>query len=111
VNAEERFEELVAEFADQPDVTVPDAGGGFGSGTLRVQGKVFAMLVRGRLVVKLPKRRVDALVDAGEGVRFDANKGRPMREWFTLDPASDLEWSSLGHEALTFVSPSQQGRQ
>jgi hypothetical protein len=26
------------------------------------------------LVVKLPKARVDALVGAGEGVRFDANE-------------------------------------
>ena len=35
----------------------------------------FAMLVRGRLVVKLPRARVDAAVVEGAGVRFDANRG------------------------------------
>jgi hypothetical protein len=54
---------------------------GFGADTLRVNNKIFAMPVRGRLVVKLPKARVDALASAGQGVRFDANKGTPMREW------------------------------
>jgi hypothetical protein len=37
-------------------------------------GRIFATLVRGQLVVKLPRSRVYELVSAGEGVRFDANK-------------------------------------
>lgn len=41
-----------------------------------------------------------ALVTAGEGVRFDANKGTPMKEWFALDPASPLGWPALADEAL-----------
>ncbi len=32
--------------------------------------------------------RVDELTDAGHGARFDANKGTPMKEWFSLDPGS-----------------------
>lgn len=34
----------------------------FGSSGLKVESKVFAMLVKGELVVKLPKHRVDQLV-------------------------------------------------
>jgi hypothetical protein len=84
-------------------VTPPGGGGRFGAHALRVQNKIFAMLVRGRLVVKLPAKRVDALVADGAGVRFDANKGTPMKEWFSLDPASGLAWSALAREALDFV--------
>jgi hypothetical protein len=51
----------------------------------------------------LPRARVDALMAAGEGIRFDANKGTPMKEWLTLDPASALPWCSLAREALDFV--------
>jgi len=42
-------------------------------------------------------------VGAGEGVRFDANKGTPMKEWFSLDPESGLPWPPLAREALEFA--------
>ena len=61
------------------------------------------MLVRGRLVLKLPADRVDDLIAAGHGVRFDANKGTPMREWLSLDPGSSLPWPPLAREALDFA--------
>ena len=36
---------------------------GFGSGALKVNGKIFAMMSsKGKFVVKLPKKRVDDLV-------------------------------------------------
>jgi hypothetical protein len=107
MSPEERFDELVASFDRALDISRPGEGRGFGSNALRVRGKVFAMLVRGRLVVKLPKNRVDLLVRSGDGIRFDANKGTPMKEWFSLDPTSDLEWRSLACEAMAFVSPTQ----
>jgi TfoX/Sxy family transcriptional regulator of competence genes len=103
MSPEDRFAEIVAEMADIPGVTPPSVGSGFGSSTLRFDKKIFAMLANDRLVVKLPKARVDALVDAGEGVRFDGNKGKPMKEWFSVDPGSQLEWRSLTDEALDFV--------
>lgn len=87
-------------------VTPPQGGSGFGQTALRFQDKIFAMLVRGRLVVKLPAERVDALVADGDGERFDANRDRPMREWFSLDPASDRPWLPLAREALDFARSS-----
>jgi hypothetical protein len=100
---EARFEDLVFELIGAEGVTPPGGGRGFGRSALRVHGKIFAMLVRGRLVVKLPTERVDALVNGGAGVRFDANKGTPMKQWLTLDPESDTDWLPLAREALDFV--------
>jgi TfoX/Sxy family transcriptional regulator of competence genes len=47
----------------------------FGSSGLKVGGKVFAMSVKNELVVKLPRERVDELVAAGAGSRFDPGHG------------------------------------
>ena len=103
-----RYISLAEGFAGHPRVTRMTEGGGFGSsGQLKVDGRIFAMLVRSRLVVNLPRRRVDELVESGEGERFDAGKGRPMREWFVLSPASKKQWPALAREALEFVGASR----
>ena len=94
---------LVDELIGLDGVTPPAGGSGFGRGSLRYRGKIFAMLVRGRLVVKLPEARVAELITAGEGAAFEANKGTPMREWFSLDPESVADWLSLASEALDFA--------
>src|SRR5690242_694628 len=99
----ERFEDLVDQMVGTEGVTPPRGGSGFGRSALRFQGKIFAMHVRGALVLKLPAERVEALVRAGEGVHFDANKGTPMREWLSLDPGSVLPWLPLATEALDFA--------
>jgi hypothetical protein len=101
----QRFEDLVDALVGIEGVTPPRGGSGFGRSGLRYQNKIFAMLVRGRLVLKLPAERVDALVDAAEGDQFDANKGTPMREWFSLAPDSALPWLPLAREALEFARP------
>ena len=86
-----------------PGVTPPRGGSGFGRSALRYQGRIFAMLVRGQLVVKLPASRMTALIRSGNGTAFDANKGTPMREWLSLDPGSELDWLALATEALDFA--------
>ncbi len=98
-----RYEDLVDALIGIPGVTPPRGGSGFGRSSLRYQGKIFAMLVRGRLVVKLPAGRVSELCAAGEGMHFDANKGTPMREWLSLDPDSEQPWLPLAREALDFA--------
>jgi hypothetical protein len=98
-----RYEDLIDELTGIDGVTPPRGGSGFGRGAVRFQNKIFVMLVRGRLVLKLPAGRVSELVEAGEGVHFDANKGTPMKEWLSLDPGSGLDWLPLAHEALEFA--------
>ena len=104
MSPETRYAALVEKMAGKPGVTHITEGRGFGSsGQLKVQGRIFAMLVRGELVLKLPGERVDALIMAGEGTHFDAGKRKPMREWFVLSPTSTKRWLALAKEALDFV--------
>jgi hypothetical protein len=104
VTPEARYASLVDQLGGRRKVRHVSEGKGFGSsGQLKVEGRIFAMLVRGELVLKLPRDRVDSLVAAGQGRHFDAGKGRPMREWFVLSPASRRPWTALAKEALEFV--------
>ncbi len=72
---------------------------------LNVNGKIFAMLVRGRFVAKLPKQRVDELVRRGKGERFDPGHGRLMKEWVAVG-AGRASWVELAKEAYHFVTRS-----
>jgi hypothetical protein len=100
---EDRFAALVDRLTGEPGVTPPRPGGKFGSSALKVDNRIFAMLSGGRLVVKLPRARVAALVATGDGAAFDAGKGRPMKEWVALDTARHGSWEQLCREALDFV--------
>jgi hypothetical protein len=91
------FDAIANEFLSEPGV---DEGTGFGNNPgLRVGGKIFAMEVDGRLVVKLPAERVIALTGAG-AEPFVVGK-RAMREWVSVEPRDD--WNALAREAYEFV--------
>jgi hypothetical protein len=80
---------------------LPPTKKGFGSDTLQVKGKMFAMLSsRQRFVVKLHRGRVDALVLARRGSRFDPGHGRLMKEWFVCAAGSERDWLELVREAF-----------
>ena len=100
-----RFAAVAGALGRRPDIIHSKAGSRlFGSETLKANDKIFAMLSsEGRFVVKLPMTRVETLVTAGAGQRFDANQGRPMKEWLEVDPQADVEWLQLAREALEFV--------
>jgi hypothetical protein len=105
VDAPERLAAIVDALASEPDVTPPDTSGPrrFGSRAVKVDGAAVAMVVRGALVLKLPRERVDALLEDGSGRPFGTGRGQPYREWVALpdgDPATDLP---LAREALEFA--------
>ena len=106
--AEERWAALVETMLAASDATYGAAGSGpqraFGSTSLKTNGKIFAMLVNGHLVVKLDRRRVDALVASGAGTRFDPGHGRLMKEWLDLHSESDETWLALATESEAFVA-------
>ncbi|MDX2018972.1 MAG: TfoX/Sxy family protein [Deltaproteobacteria bacterium] len=93
------FAPLARAFEKVRDVTV---GKMFGSAGLKVNGKVFAMVVKGRFVAKLPKPQVDALVASGAGEHFDPGHGKLMKEWVSV-PSDGTPWLKLAREAHGYV--------
>jgi len=101
LEAERCFESLAAAHLSHARVT---RGTGFGSTTgLRVDGRIFAMLMKTGLVVKLPRDRVDELVAAGAGTRLETRQGRSMKEWVSVAGGQCGDWERLVDDALAFV--------
>jgi TfoX-like protein len=104
----DRFDALAVAFADEPGVSVGQGRRGFGSGTLMVDGRIFALVNDGRLVLKLPAPRVAALIAEGVGVPFTAGKATPLREWVGL-PDATPGWLELASESVAFVAARRPG--
>jgi hypothetical protein len=92
---------LAARYAGKP---AAGPSKGFGSNALKVNGKIFASLTRGRLLLKLPEARVDSLIKSKKGLRFSTGVGRVKKEWVTVGATTEKEWLALADEARTFVS-------
>ena len=98
--AEAEFAAIANDLLGEPDI---DEGTGFGTNPgLRTGGKIFAMLVRGELVVKLPAERCTELAAAGGARSFEVGR-RTMREWLAVEPGAPHDWAALAREALAYV--------
>jgi hypothetical protein len=75
------FMPVIAAFDNVPDVSRGKMMSSYG---LTVNGKIFAMFGRGKFVAKLHKKRVDDLVSAGIGERFNPGHGKLMKEWIAI---------------------------
>jgi hypothetical protein len=107
-----RWERLVDEMLAGGSATYGNSDGprrAFGSTSLKTDGKIFAMLVKDRLVVKLDRRRVDELVETGRGRPFDPGHGRLQKEWLDIASESDDVWLDLATEAEAFVARRRTG--
>jgi hypothetical protein len=103
LKTDECFEQVVQALAAEPGVSLPTGGRTFGGNALKVDGRIFAMLVRGTLALKLPRQRVTEMIRSGQAQPYDAGKGRPMKEWLTVPAESHADWLPLAREALAFV--------
>jgi hypothetical protein len=101
-DGDDRLAALAVELSDAPDVTLGQGRRGFGSGTLMVDGRIFALVSDGRLVLKLPAGRVSALIGEGRGLPWTAGKATPLREWVAI-PEDEPAWLDVANEALAFV--------
>ena len=100
VEVDPGFAKVAAAFAKDRRVAM---GKMFSSkAVLNVDGKIFAMFVKGQFVAKLPKPRVDDLVSAGVGRPFDPGHGRLMKEWIAIEDRK-APWVALAKEARAFV--------
>jgi hypothetical protein len=95
-----RYIAIITHFADDPTVA-PSTRGGFTRDSLLRNGKLLVALRGEMLMMKLPAPRVAELIAAGQGAPFDANKGKPMKEWVLANMSTD--WLALAKEAAAFV--------
>ncbi|WCB94309.1 hypothetical protein DSM104299_03041 [Baekduia alba] len=97
---EDTFREISERLlAVDPDIALKHA---FSSPGLRYKDRIFAMHVRGDLVVKLPPGRCEALDSDGAAKPFRIGQ-RIMREWVAVGPDREFEWDGLADEALAFA--------
>lgn len=94
------FASVIDSLVGQPKITQAKM---FGATGLKVGDKVFSMVHKGRLVVKLPAERVAALIKSGDGMPFDPGHGKLMREWVAVKPMAKGVWIKLAEEARDFV--------
>ncbi|MDE1900987.1 MAG: hypothetical protein KGI37_04995 [Alphaproteobacteria bacterium] len=73
----------------------------FGFDCLRVDGKVFAKLHNGHLVMKLPASRIAALIDFGCLGSYEC-RGRLMKEWGIVATANK-DIVALAEESRAFT--------
>jgi hypothetical protein len=106
-DAADRWEALVATILAEGSATYGNEGGpqrAFGATSLKTDGKIFAMLVKDRLVVKLPAARVSELAVEGVGERFDPGHGRIQKEWLSVSGSDPDAWRALATESEAFVA-------
>jgi hypothetical protein len=72
----------------------------FGFDCLRINGKVFAKLHNGHLVMKLPASRIAALIDSGQVNTYE-HRGRMLKEWAVIEASKDI--IALAEEARVFT--------
>lgn len=94
---QELYDSIAATWLTRPGITTKKmfASVGLAAGN----GKVFAMLCRNELVIKITAGRVDDLEATGIGRRFHSGPNRPMREWLSVDDPNPELWRDLIDEA------------
>lgn len=89
------FASVVAALSKERGVT--------GSEALKFDSKVFAMGVKGELVVKVSGERARELLEATHASAFDPGHGRIMKQWVSIATHAELDWCELAREALAYA--------
>ena len=98
---------MIRDFAQVMAALAAERGVGrgrmFGAEGLKIGKQVFAMEVKGKLVVKVSEARAKELRDSGKAQAFDPGHGRLLKQWVAVSPRADIDWVALAREALVFV--------
>jgi hypothetical protein len=92
---------ILGAFAEDKDVTV---GRVLSANGLKVGGKLFAGISKGRLLIKLPAEEVASLVASKLGASFATGGDRVMKEWVTIGVERRDAWIELARRAKRFVA-------
>ncbi|MBM4423563.1 MAG: hypothetical protein FJ030_09250 [Chloroflexi bacterium] len=99
------FASIVERLANDPQVQLSNW---FGFPCAKLDGKPFAALYNESIVLKLGQSRVQKMLKAKEGKKFDpSGMGRPMKEWVVIEPPESVareRWLALAEEAKVFVA-------
>jgi len=99
------FKSVVETLASDPQVKLSNW---FGFPCAKLDDKPFAALYDENLVVKLGQSRVQKMLKAKEGRKFDpSGMGRPMKEWVVIaapESTAKQRWLELAEEAKSFVA-------
>ncbi|MDE2596442.1 MAG: hypothetical protein KGL44_06140 [Sphingomonadales bacterium] len=74
----------------------------FGYDCLRADGKVFTKVDKGRIIIRLPPARIDALMAAGRLVPYERGL-RTMKQWAAIEHADTPLVLELAREARSLV--------
>ena len=102
-NADTPFASIVQKILEERGVTQAKM---FGVSGLKIGRKMFVMWMKGELILKLPKKRVDTLVASKRGKRFYHifDKSRLMKEWVSIGHKNKHNWVKLTQEAKDFAA-------
>jgi hypothetical protein len=90
---------------------MPGVTGGkmFGYPAYKINGKVFAFVGGAGISIKLPAKRVGALIEEHEVMGpFEPASGRVWKEWVSIDHANVADYAqheSLFTESIAFANP------
>jgi len=73
---------------------------GRGAQGMKVGKKMFAMFLKGDLLLTMPPARVEELVAAGRGFAYDPGTGKPMKNRVLIPAAKKRSWIKLCEEAV-----------
>jgi hypothetical protein len=96
MKAEEIWSNVKEHFLKMPEVQKQGE-------SLKIRKKMFAMLSKGNYVVKLPKERVNELLNTGEGLPYDPGNGKIMKEWVIIPIECSDKWIEYTSEAKEFA--------
>jgi hypothetical protein len=95
------YDELKIFFRQIDDVVVSDGKGAQG---IKYHGKMFAMFLKGDLLLKFSPERVVELIKSGKGIAHDPGTGKPMKDRILIPASKSKTWIPLSKESLEYVS-------
>ncbi len=90
------YAELREHFSNVDDVVVNTGRGAQG---IKYGGKMFAMFHKGQLLVKLPPKRVQEVINSGEGLAHDPGTGKPMKNRVLIPDSKKDTWVAFCEES------------